>query len=479
MLFNSLHFVAFFPIVVFTYFLLSHKYRWALLLLASYYFYICWKAEYIVLILVSTMVDFIIAKKIHKQENARKRKYLLYVSLALNLGVLFGFKYFNFVSDSLQTVLNSFNIFYNNQQFNVLLPVGISFYTFQTLSYTIDVYRRKTVPENHFGKFALYVSFFPQLVAGPIERANRLLPQFYKKYKFDYKRITSGLRLMFWGFFKKIVIADNLAEYVNMVYSHPSHFKGFVIIVATFFFAWQVYCDFSGYADIAVGSARILGFNLIDNFRRPYFSKSMSEFWRRWHISLMEWFKDYIYIPLGGNRVVKWQWYYNIIIVFFVSGLWHGAAWTFIIFGILNGFYIVFALITQSVRQKIRDLLGLETYPVLLKIIQSTTVVALFCFALIFFRSKNLDDAFSLISNLLHLDFAHPNIGFFGRTTVAINFTLIFILIGIHLIERTKKIEDYIGAKNKWLRWFVYYFMLLITLLLGNFGLKEFIYFQF
>ena len=257
---------------------------------------------------------------------------------------------------NIQILFNHYNIFYEVPFFNVLLPVGISFYTFQTLSYTIDVYNNKTPAQKHLGVFAVYVSFFPQLVAGPIERSNHLLPQFFKEHKFSYDRVKSGLQKMLWGFFKKLVIANNLAILVNGVYNNVDNYTGAALLVATIFFTFQIYCDFSGYSDIAIGTARVMGFELRENFKRPYFSKSIQEFWQRWHITLSSWFKDYLYIPLGGNRVVKWKWYYNIIITFLLSGLWHGAEWTFIIWGALHGTYLVFSITLNSPKKYLSEI---------------------------------------------------------------------------------------------------------------------------
>ncbi|MCB0064655.1 MAG: MBOAT family protein, partial [Caldilineaceae bacterium] len=340
MLFNSLQFIIFFPAVVTIYFLLPHRYRWLLLLAASYYFYAAWQIEYTLLIFISTAVDYAMAHLMAQSEKLWHRRAYLGVSLLVNLGLLFGFKYFNFFNESVRATLNLFNIFYNVPAFQVLLPVGISFYTFQTLSYTIDVYRGKLAPERHFGRFALYVAFFPQLVAGPIERATHLLPQFHQPMTFNQTRIASGLRLLLWGMFKKVVIADRLALYVNQVYDHPGDHGALTLLIASYFFAFQIYCDFSGYSDIAIGAARVMGFDLMENFRQPYMARSIAGFWRRWHISLSTWFRDYLYIPLGGNRVARWRWYSNLFLVFLVSGLWHGAAWHFVIWGALHGLLV-------------------------------------------------------------------------------------------------------------------------------------------
>jgi len=350
MLFNSLEFLFFFPTVVLLYFLTPYKYRWIILLIASYIFYMAWRAEYALLLVISTLIDYFCSLMMgrYPEEEKQKRKPFLYLSLISNLGILFTFKYFNFFSASFTSLLKSLGYDYAAPAFSLLLPMGISFYTFQTMSYTIDVYHSRLKPEKHLGVFALFVTFFPQLVAGPIERAGNLLEQLKVDHKFSYANVIAGLQLMAWGFFKKIVIADNLAIMVNNVYNNPTQYTGVSLILATVFFAFQIYCDFSAYSDIAIGSAQVMGFTLMQNFNRPYFSKTIGEFWNRWHISLFTWFRDYLYIPLGGNRVVKWRWYYNLFITFLVSGFWHGANWTFIVWGALHGFYLVFANITAK-----------------------------------------------------------------------------------------------------------------------------------
>ncbi len=331
MFFNSLHYVIFLPIVVAFYFLIPPRRRWIFLLAASYYFYMCWKMEYIVLILASTIVDYYAGLHMGRIKDKSKRRKFLVLSLISNLGLLFAFKYFNFFNESTRAAFAHFDITYNIPYFDVLLPVGISFYTFQTLSYTIDVYRGKKEPETHLGIFALYVAFFPQLVAGPIERSTHLLPQFHKVQTFSYDRTVDGLKLIIWGMFKKVVIADRVAVVADTVFNSPGNHNGAQFMIGTFFFAYQIYCDFSGYSDIAIGSARILGIDLIKNFNRPYYSKTIAEFWKRWHISLSTWFRDYLYISLGGNRAGISRWYFNLLATFLISGLWHGANWTFII----------------------------------------------------------------------------------------------------------------------------------------------------
>ncbi len=400
MLFNSLHFVLFFPLVVAAYFLLPFKYRWAFLLGASYYFYMCWKPEYVLLLLFSTLIDYYAGVQIGKSTDPRRRKFFLCLSLGTNLGTLFLFKYFNFLNASMRAAFDHFNIFYNVPMFELLLPVGISFYTFQTMSYVIDVYRGEQQAEKHLGMFALYVTFFPQLVAGPIERSTTLMPQFYERHTFEWPRALDGLKIMLWGFFKKIVIADRLAGYVNQVYNDPAGADGINLLIATYFFAFQIYCDFSGYSDIAIGAAKVLGYRLMSNFERPYLSQSIAEFWKRWHISLSTWFKDYLYIPLGGNRVAKWRWCFNLFTVFLVSGLWHGANWTFVVWGALHGFYLVFAILTGSAREKLAHALALDRLPRLMQISRTVITFHLVLFAWIFFRANHMSDALLILEKV-------------------------------------------------------------------------------
>jgi D-alanyl-lipoteichoic acid acyltransferase DltB (MBOAT superfamily) len=331
MQFNSAEYLIFLPVILGVYFSIPHRWRQLLLLGAIYYFYMAWKVEYVVLLLASILIDYSLALWIEKARSKRHQRLLLIASLSTNLGLLFAFKYFNFFNVATHDLLGFFNIFYTIPTLQLLLPVGISFYTFQTMSYTIDVYRGELKAERSLVRFALYVSFFPQLVAGPIERAERLLPQFMIRYDFDEQRVASGLRRIAWGFFKKVVIADKAAVIVDAIYQDPTTHSGLTLLFATYLFAFQIYCDFSGYSDIAIGTARLFGFDLMENFRQPYLSKSITEFWRRWHISLSTWFRDYLYIPLGGNRVGKGRLYINLLLVFVVSGLWHGASWTYVI----------------------------------------------------------------------------------------------------------------------------------------------------
>jgi alginate O-acetyltransferase complex protein AlgI len=479
MLFNSLEFIIFFPIVVAIYFMLNHKYRWILLLVASYYFYMCWNYNYIILIVISTVIDYISGIQIHKSKSKAKKKAFLILSLAMNLGLLFFFKYFNFFGESVNAVFDRFNIFYNVPSYQFLLPVGISFYTFQTLSYTIDVYMGNKEPEKHFGIFAVYVSFFPQLVAGPIERSSSLLPQFYKKVEFDYERIKSGLLQMAWGFFKKVVIADRLAEYVNIVYNNPTNYGGWHFIIATLFFSMQIYCDFSGYSDIAIGTARIMGINLMTNFRRPYFAMNIREFWQRWHISLSTWFRDYLYIPLGGNRVLKWRWYMNLFLTFLISGLWHGANWTFVIWGALHGFYLVFAIWTQNARNKFNDVTGISKFSGLMNSVQVITTFALVYFAWIFFRANSLSDAFLIINN--HFDFSRSaDINLYRiPSEFYIAVLSILALLSIEYLEENYQFFARVKTLPVPVKWTLLAVIILAIFVIGVWDEVDFLYFQF
>ena len=488
MLFNSLQFVIFFPIVIILYFLIPYKKRWILLLIASYYFYMCWKVDYILLIIISTLIDYICSNKMSQIKEKVKRKKWLLISIFSNIGILFGFKYFNFFSENIQTLFNNYNVFYEMPLFNVLLPVGISFYTFQTLSYTIDVYNNKTPAQKHLGVFAVYVSFFPQLVAGPIERSNHLLPQFFRQHDFSYIRVKAGLQKMLWGFFKKIVIADNLAILVDGVYNNVDNYSGLTLIVATIFFTFQIYCDFSGYSDIAIGTAKVMGFELRENFKRPYFSKSIREFWQRWHITLSTWFRDYLYIPLGGNRTIKWRWYYNIFITFLVSGLWHGANWTFVIWGALHGTYLIIALALTNPKKQFSSLIQKQSKS-FNKLLDVTITFILVAFAWIFFRANNLDDAIYIISNLFvnyneilnlsELRTQFRGLGLFQEDLIKC-FLLILALFLYSSYERSGNVWEKLQQKPKWIRWSIYYILVYgILFIAPHSNVNNFIYFQF
>lgn len=474
MLFNSLQFGFFFIAVVFLYFAIPHKYRWLLLLIASYYFYMCWNATYILLIIASTVIDYFCGMRMDGEPDRKKRKKYLLLSLFTNLGLLFTFKYFNFFTSSISNLFQAFNISVSMPVLNVLLPVGISFYTFQTLSYTIDIYRGKIKHEPHFGIFALYVAFFPQLVAGPIERAAHLLPQFSRKNVFDDERIVSGLRLMLWGLFKKIVVADRLALYVDAVYGNADYHTGISLLVATYFFAFQIYCDFSGYSDIAIGAARVLGYDLMKNFDRPYFSQTIPEFWRRWHISLSTWFKDYVYIPLGGNRVALPRMYLNLTIVFLVSGLWHGANWTFILWGAMHGIYIVTSRLTIGFRNSLAEKAGIGTG--LIKASRIFFTFHLVLFSWIYFRAESLAQANSIVARIFSFNLGRLFIPAMDQMVYSV-FAVMLLLIGDLFIERFS-IGMFLNQPRT-VRWAIYVSLVVIILLTGVFNGSQFIYFQF
>lgn len=481
MLFNSLEFLVFFPIVIAGYFALNPKYRWILLLLASYYFYMCWNYSYIILIMFSTVIDYTTGILIHKSQNRKRKKSLLLLSLTTNLGLLFFFKYFNFFGDTVNFFLDKFNIFYNVPAYDYLLPVGISFYTFQTLSYTIDIYNGKQKPEFHFGRFALFVSFFPQLVAGPIERSVNLLPQFRQNFAFEYERVKNGILLMAWGFFKKVVIADRLSEYVNLVYNNPESHEGFQNILATFFFSFQIYCDFSGYSDIAIGAALVMGYNLMTNFKRPYFALSIREFWQRWHISLSTWFRDYVYIPLGGNRVIKWRWYFNLFITFLVSGLWHGAEWTFVIWGGLHGFYLIFAIWTDKLRLRANQFLGITKIPWVYQLSQILVTFVLVYFAWIFFRANNTADALMIIkkSFILGNEGSNINLFTFSKDLWVALISILFLLL-IESLEEYKGLSSVMRNKlSRPVKWVILCLIIAVIIIMGIWQESDFLYFQF
>lgn len=480
MLFNSLQFAVFFIVVVSLYFVIPHRFRWMLLLAASYYFYMCWKVEYIFLIMFSTLVDYIAGLRMSMIPDKKGRKKYLWLSLVCNLGILFFYKYFNFLSRSVTEVFQAWNIFYDAPVFHVLLPVGISFYTFQTLSYTIDVYRGRIPAERHIGIYALYVAFWPQLVAGPIERTHHLMPQFRERFSFDYSRVTGGLRLMLWGLFKKVAIADHLAVYVNRVYNHVGDYQGIPLMAATCFFAVQIYCDFSGYTDMARGAARVMGFDLMENFSRPYFAKSIREFWQRWHISLSTWFRDYVYIPLGGKRAVKWRWYYNLFVTFLLSGLWHGANWTFVVWGALHGCYLILENMTGHFQARMADRWCPGEGTFMNRAVRTGVTLAMVCFAWIFFRANTVGDAFTVIGKMFLIDPGNLGIGVVGMPSLLRSLVLLLILFAVDMTERRTDIQDVVARLPMAARWSIYTAVVWGVVISGIFGVRqEFIYFQF
>ena len=489
MLFNSLEFLVFFPLVTIIYFLLPHRFRWFHLLISSCVFYMAFIPVYIFILIFTIIIDYFAGKWI---ENAagRKRKWLLSLSIVANVGVLAIFKYYNFGIDNMNAMLNQLHLNVNQiPHLGIILPIGLSFHTFQAMSYTIEVYRGKQKAEKHFGIYSLYVMFYPQLVAGPIERPQNLLHQFREPHKFDTARVVSGLRLMMWGMFKKIVIADRLAVFVNQVYNDPNNFGGLPTIVATIFFAFQIYCDFSGYSDIAIGSARVMGFNLMQNFKTPYYSSTISEFWKRWHISLSTWFKDYLYISLGGNRRSVPRWYFNLFIVFLISGLWHGASWNFVIWGALHGCFLIAGILTKPFREKTNQFLRLTEWPKLMYAYDISLNFLLVTFAWIFFRAKTFDDATQIISGFFKQSVSH--IGdktFFGLSSVLALFEswdwymLIIALLIMEMVQWFQQNHNPVDLFNKqksMIRTGLYYAMLFLILFGMMSGKADFIYFQF
>jgi D-alanyl-lipoteichoic acid acyltransferase DltB (MBOAT superfamily) len=479
LLFNSFEFLVFFPLVAMLYFALPHRARWGLLLIASYVFYMWWEPAYALLILASTCVDYVAALRMGATHDPTRRRICLFASLGVNLGLLFSFKYFNFFNASLRAAFDGLGLPYGVPALDVLLPVGISFYTFQTLSYTIDVYRGARAPERHFGVFALYVSFFTQLVAGPIERSTHLLPQFRVPKRFDAKRVTSGLVLMGWGFFKKLVIADRLALVVDAVYAEPGTFYGPPVWIATYFFAFQIYCDFSGYSDIAVGGARVLGFDLMRNFERPYAARSIQDFWRRWHVSLTSWFRDYLYIPLGGNAPGFWV--RNIVIVFLLSGLWHGANWTFVVWGAMHAGYLLVGVTTRGIRDHLARVVGLERLPRLRAALQVLVTFHLVLLAWVFFRAQNLGDAWAILESMVNFDLASKRT-WVSRVVDGFDlFGCALAIIVMELAQWHSRRSDQTSFEHwpVWLRWPAYQALALAIILFGIFNRSEFIYFQF
>jgi D-alanyl-lipoteichoic acid acyltransferase DltB (MBOAT superfamily) len=438
-----------------------------------------------ILILGFTIVVDYFAGIFLEESKGKKREFYLIASLIANIGVLAVFKYFNFLSDNLSVFLNSLGYHNEIPHLGILLPIGLSFHTFQAMSYTIEVYRGNQKAERHFGIYSLYVMFYPQLVAGPIERPQNLLHQFREKYNFDYYRVTSGLKLMAWGLFKKAVIADRLAILVDNVYNSPQNYNSLSLTIATVFFAFQIYCDFSGYSDMAIGAARVMGFKLMKNFDKPYFSGSVHEFWKRWHISLSSWFKDYLYISLGGNRVTIPRWYLNLFIVFIISGLWHGANWTFIVWGALHGLYLIFAILTGPVRQKINKFLYLDRVSVL----PVLTTFILVTFAWIFFRANSLESAFliskkiitgfpDILNNLIHIGTSIQYMGLGTNELILAIFLIVFLLIS-QLVDSKINISKNIVQMPFYVRWSAYYMLTFAILFLGVFENRQFIYFQF
>jgi D-alanyl-lipoteichoic acid acyltransferase DltB (MBOAT superfamily) len=488
MLFNSFSFFLFFPTVTMLYFVLPHRFRWQLLLAASCLFYMAFIPWYITILALTIVIDYFAGLWIAKPEISKKAKRnVLIVSIVSTCLVLCLFKYFNFITGNLEALAKLAGWNYSLNALNLILPIGLSFHTFQSLSYVIEVYRGNQAPERHFGIYALYVMFYPQLVAGPIERPQNLLHQFRVAHNFDYQRVVDGLKLMAWGLFKKVVIADRWAVVVNQVYGQPQNYEGLPLIAATVAFAFQIYCDFSGYSDMAIGAAQVMGFRLMDNFNRPYFSKSIAEFWKRWHISLSTWFRDYLYIPLGGSRTKSWRWQFNLFITFLVSGLWHGANWTYVIWGGINGFYMLMSIWTAGFRQRMCQCLCLTKVPAIHKYLRILMTFVLVCVAWVFFRATSVSDAVYILTHMCRGVYEQGRLtGGWRLLTMGLDGPELLVaivatagLILVHGIQRHGSIRHMLAERPAWQRWSLYYILTMAIILFGMPGKQEFIYFQF
>lgn len=481
MTFVSLSFLIFFAIVTFLYFTLPHKWRWLLLLVASCIFYISFIPVYILLLFLLIVIDYFAAILISKSKG-RRRKAFLIISILSTITALFIFKYYNFFITNFDPITRFFGWNYSPKLLKLILPVGLSFHTLQSLAYVIEVYRRKQKTERHFGIYALYVIFYPQLMAGPIERPGHMLHQFKEKHNFDYTRVVRGLRLMLWGGFEKVVIADQAAKAVNLVYADPTKYSGLTLIVTTTLFAFQIFCDFDGYSNIARGAARVMGFDLMKNFNRPYLASSFREFWRRWHISLSTWFRDYVYIPLGGNRVSPLRHAGNIMASFLISGLWHGANWTFAVWGGLHGGYLLLSDWFTKITKRVFP--AFLTFP-------------LVSLAWVFFRAESLDQAFFIIGHFsqnLAGDIRHlmtstalvPALWAQQEKVLGLNITNWIILVGsivlltfVHKLQDRVSLQMFLEKKPSTVRWAIYYGMVLVIVYFAAKGQEHFIYFQF
>ncbi len=476
MIFNSLLFIFFFIAVVSTFFLVPHRWRWLLLLVASCYFYMVFKPEYILILFFTIIIDYLAGIIIEKSTGS-SRKFWLIISLVSNIGILAVFKYFNFFTGNLNGLIGfitgntgtlpDLNHFLN-WGMEVILPIGLSFHTFQAMSYTIEVYRGKFPAEKHFGIYALYVMFFPQLVAGPIERPQNVLPQFWQKKEYNFENLKAGLMQMAWGFFKKVVVADRLAIYVDAAYkSGQIHEQsGSTMLLAAFFYSFQIYCDFSGYSDIAIGGAKVMGYNLMENFKTPYFAASISDFWRRWHISLSTWFKDYVYIPLGGNRISAFRTYINTFIIFLLSGFWHGNTWNFVVWGGLHGIYLILG---QLKSRYMGNILPEEKY----RIWHNFSTFTLVMFAWVFFRAKNFSDSKAVFSSIFSGKLFEP---------IAMHMNLNHLLFSFLVIGILCLKEKYYYLINTKSDFKFYSFLLgfiIVNYFFGVFNKEQFIYFQF
>lgn len=484
-LFNSFYFLIFFAILAVVYYVLPHRYRWVLLVAASLYFYALFNTSYVILLLGTALVAYLIGLAIGATEEKRTKRLWLTLGVLASLAPLFVYKYFDFFASSLDGLLNQALATSEPQQFSprlgLLLPAGLSFFTFSCVSYLADVYWNKLPAERHAGRFLLYVSFFPKLLAGPIERATAFLPQLLKPIHFSSENVTLGLQLMLWGLFKKVVIADRLAIFVDAAYKTPSTSSPVDLLLATYFFAFQIYCDFSGYTDIAIGAAKVLGIDLMLNFRRPYLSTSVVEFWgkNRWHISLMQWFRNYMYIPLGGNRVPPLRHYLNLFAVFVVSGLWHGANWTFVVWGALNGIYQVIATIFRGTGNRVGGALHLPGW--LASVLSAVLTFHLILVSWVFFRASSLEDASTVFTRVAgNLSTLPSAIAVrFADESVWIALALIALLLVIEILDEQRAFWQTLRVRPRYVRWAVYYLLLLGLIIFGTWQMRQFVYMQF
>ncbi|WP_278020212.1 MBOAT family O-acyltransferase [Flavobacterium ginsengisoli] len=482
MLFNSFNFVIFLPIVFFLYWVIVNKtlkFQNLLLLVSSYFFYACWDWRFLFLLVFSTMLDYFSGIKISESKSLKVRKFWFWLSISINLGFLGFFKYYNFFVESFAEGLANFGLKVNPLTLDILSPVGISFYTFHGLSYVIDIYKDRIKAEKNLIDYSLFVSFFPLLVAGPIERATHLLPQIKKKRSFDYSKAVDGLRQILWGLFKKIVIADQCAQYATDIFNHSSEYSGSTLVLGAVFFAFQIYGDFSGYSDIAIGTARLFGIDLLRNFAFPYFSRDIAEFWRRWHISLSTWFRDYLYIPLGGSKGGTWMKIRNTFIIFLVSGFWHGANWTFIVWGLLHALYIMPSIIFNTNRKNLDIVAQGRFIPNGKEILQMIMTFCLTVFAWIFFRADSLKHAVSYISKIFSSSL-FTSVKYDGDDFKNVLFLLLFVFIVVEWLGR----ENQFAIAKLGLRWkplfrYAFYFVIIIAIFWYSGEQQQFIYFQF
>ncbi|MCW3804130.1 MBOAT family O-acyltransferase [Plebeiibacterium marinum] len=482
MLFNSIDFAIFLPVVFILYWFVINKslrFQNLLIVAASYLFYGWWDYRFLSLIFFSTLVDYSVGLKLKNESKVSRRKVLLWISILVNLGFLGFFKYYNFFLDNFITAFKFLGTDIKANSLNIILPVGISFYTFQTLSYTIDVYRKKLEPTKDLIAFSAFVSFFPQLVAGPIERATHLLPQFYYKRDFDYSNAVDGMRQILWGLFKKIVIADNCAEFANLIFNNSEAYSGSTLLLGAFFFAFQIYGDFSGYSDIAIGTSRLFGFSLMQNFNFPYFSRDIAEFWRRWHISLSTWFRDYLYIPLGGSRGGIWSKVRNTFVIFIVSGFWHGANWTFIVWGVLNAIYFLPLLLAKKNRSNLEVVAKGKILPSIREFTLMMVTFSLTLIAWVFFRANDISHAYSYLLSMFSVTiFSVPM--FLGMKKAL----LVLVIVMCFLLIEWKGRSCQYAIEKLWVDWHVLlrytiYSIIIFMIVIFNGSEQEFIYFQF